>query len=101
LQHWESRTMLKRIQNFLKNKEAVTDTANMILGLLMLTALVVFWKTGSSLSMYGIIFSGGGMTLSNGFRYLRQKGRRQMGYSMLLFGAVIMVFGVMLLVLSF
>ena len=97
----ESKTMLKRIQKFLKNKEAVADTANMILGLLMLTALVVFWKTGSNLSMYAIIFSGGAMNLSNGYRYLRQKGRKQMGYSMLFFGAVILVLGVVLLVLSF
>ena len=93
--------MLKRIRKFLKNKEAVLDTANMMLGLFMLTALVVFWRTGSNLSMYGIIFSGGAMTLSNGFRYLHQKGRRQMGYSTLLFGAVILVFGVVLLVVSF
>jgi len=91
--------MLKRIQKFLKNKEAVSDTANMILGLLMLTALVIFWKTGSDLSMYAVIFAGGSMTLSNGYRYLHQKGRKQMGYSMLLFGAVILVFGVVLLVL--
>ena len=97
----ESKAMLKRIQKFLKDKEAVTDTANMILGLLMLTALVVFWKTGSDLSMYGIIFSGGAMTLSNSYRYLHQKGHKQMGYSMLLFGALILVFGVVLLVLSF
>ena len=91
--------MLKRIQKFLKNKEAVTDTANMILGLLMLTALAVFWKTGNKFSMYAIIFSGGAMTLSNGFRYIRQKGRKQMGYSMLLFGSVILVLGLVVLFL--
>ena len=94
-----SKDMLKRIQNFLKNKEAVLDTANMILGLLMLTALVVFWKTGNKLSMYAIIFSGGAMTLSNGYRYVQQKERKQMGYSMLLFGSVILVLGVVLLFL--
>ncbi len=91
--------MLKRIQNFLKNKEAVLDTANMILGLLMLTALVVFWKTGNRLSMFAIIFSGGAMNLCNGYRYLQQKERKQLGYSMLLFGAVILVLGVIILLL--
>jgi len=91
--------MLKRIQNFLKNKEAVLDTANMILGLLMLTALVVFWKTGNKLSMFLIIFCGGAMNLCNGFRYLRQKKRKQMGYSMILFGIVILVLGIVVLML--
>ena len=91
--------MLKKIQNFLKNKEAVVDTANMILGLLMLTALVVFWKTGSKLSMFGIIFSGGAMNLCHGFRYLRQKKRKQMGYSMIMFGVVILVLGMVVLML--
>jgi len=91
--------MLKRILKFFKNKEAVTDTANMILGLLMLTALAVFWKTGNKFSMYAIIFSGGAMTLSNGYRYIQQKGRKQMGYSMMLFGAVILVLGLIVLFL--
>ena len=91
--------MLKRIQNFLKNKEAVTDTANMILGLLMLTALVVFWKTGSRFCMFAIIFSGGAMNICNGFRFLQQKNRRQMAYSMILFGAVILVLGLVVLLL--
>lgn len=93
--------MLKRIQHFLKNKEAVLDTANMILGLLMLTALVIFWKTGNKFSMLAIIFSGGAMNLCNGYRYLQQKGRKQMGYSMLLFGAVILVLGVVVILLQF
>ena len=83
--------MLKKIQNFFKNKEQVFNTANMILGLLMLTALVVFWKTGNKYSMYAIIVSGGAMNICSGLRYLRQKGRRQMGYSMILFGVVILV----------
>ena len=89
--------MLKRIQKFLKNKEAVTDTANMILGLLMLTALVVFWKTGNRISMFTIIFSGGIMNVCSGFRYLQEKNRKQMGYSMILFGVVILVLGVIIL----
>jgi len=91
--------MLKKIQNFLKNKEAVVDTANMILGLLMLTALVVFWKTGSRFSMFAIIFSGGAMNLCQGFRYLQQKKRNQLGYSMILFGVVILVLGLVVLML--
>ena len=95
----ESKAMLKRIQNFLKDKEAVLDTANMILGLLMLTALVVFWKTGNKFSMFAIIFSGGAMNLLGGYRYLQQKERRQMGYSMILFGVVIFVLGIIILML--
>ena len=91
--------MLKKIQNFLKNKEAVIDTANLILGLLMLTALVVFWKTGGRLWMFVIIFSGGAINLCNGFRYLQQKKLKQLGYSMILFGTVILVLGLVVLLL--
>ena len=93
--------MLKKINKFLRNKERVLDTLNVILGLLMLTALVVFWKTGYKFSMFAIIFSGGAMNLCYGFRYLRQKERRQMGYSMLLLGAFVMVLGVVIFVLQF
>ena len=81
--------MLNKIRKFLKDKERFFDTVNVILGLLMLTALVVFWKTGNKFSMYAIIVSGGAMNICSGLRYLKQKGRRQMGYSMILFGVVI------------
>lgn len=91
--------MLKKISKFLKNKEMVLDTVNIILGLLMLTALVVFWKTGNKISMFAIIFSGGAMNLCNGYRYLMQKERKQLGYSMILFGAVILVLGVVILLI--
>lgn len=93
----ESKVMLKRFQNFLKNKEMVLYTVNIILGLLMLTALVVFWKTGNKISMFVVIFSGGAMNLSNGFRYLQQKERKQLGHSMILFGVVILLLGVIIL----
>ena len=73
------------------------DTANLILGLLMLTALVVFWKTGSKIPMFIIIFSGGAMNICNGFRYLQQKKRKQLGYSMILFGVVVLVLGLVIL----
>ena len=93
--------MLKRIQKFLKNREAVLDTANVILGLLMLTALVVFWKTGNKISMFAIIFSGAARTLCNGYRYMSQRERKQMGYSMILFGTVVLVLGIVILLAGF
>jgi len=86
--------MIKRFLKFLKDKDAVMDAANVALGLLMLTALVVFWKTGSRLSMFGIIFCGGAMNLCNGYRYLKQKKHKQMGYSMILFGVIVLVLGI-------
>ena len=75
------------------------DTINMILGLLMLTALLVFGKTGNRFSMYTIIFSGGLMNISNGYRFLGQKGKRQMGQSMILFGIVILFLGMIVVLL--
>jgi len=93
--------MLNKIKKLLKNKEQFIDTANLILGLLMLTALVVFWKTGNKISMFAIIFSGAAMNLVGGYRYIEQKERKQMGYSMLLLGAVILVLGIVLLLNGF
>lgn len=92
--------MLKKIFKFLKDKERLFDTVNVILGLLMLTALVVFWKTGNKFSMFAIIFSGGAMNICNGFRYLQQKSRRQLSYSMIFFGVVILVLGIVVLLVS-
>ncbi|MBO5353033.1 MAG: hypothetical protein J6J42_02425 [Lachnospiraceae bacterium] len=91
--------MLKKVLKFLKNKQRVLDTANVLLGLLMLTALAVFWKTGNKISMYLVIFSGGLMNLSNGYRYLNSKDHKNMGYSMILLGVVILVLGLVVMVL--
>ena len=91
--------MLEKFRKFLKDKEQLFDTVNLILGLLMLTALVVFWKTGNKLSMFAIIFSGAAMNICSGFRYLQQKGRRQMAHSMILFGVVILILGVVVMML--
>ena len=91
--------MLNKIGKILKDKERLFDNVNLILGLLMLAALVVFWKTGNKLSMFAIIFSGGAMNICSGFRYLQQKGRRQMAHSMILFGVVIFVLGIIIMAL--
>ncbi len=91
--------MLKKFLKFLKNKEAVIDTVNVLLGLFMLTALIVFWKTGNKISMFTIIFCGGAMNLCNGYRYLKQKKRKYMGQSMILFGVVILVLGIVIMLI--
>ena len=91
--------MLKKLAVFLKDKQRVFDTANVILGLLMLTALVVFWKTGNKFSMVLIIFAGGLMNLCNGYKYLQQKKWKNMGYSMILFGVVVLVLGLVVAML--
>ena len=83
----------------LKNKEQVNDTLNLILGLFMLTALLVFGKTGKGWSIYVIIFSGGLMTISNGYRLLGQKSRKTMGQSMILFGIVILFLGMIVVLI--
>ncbi len=89
--------MLKKVLKFLQNKQRVLDTVNVLLGLLMLTALVVFWKTGNKFSMYLIIFAGGLMNLSNGYRYLNSKDHKNLGYSMILLGVVVLVLGIVVM----
>ena len=91
--------MLEKIKKWFKNKEIVNDTINLSLGLLMLTALLVFGKTGNKISMYVIIFSGGLMNISNGYRFLKQKGKKTMGQSMVLFGIVILFLGMFVILL--
>ena len=92
--------MLEKWKNWLlKNKEQVNDTLNLILGLFMLTALLVFGKTGNRFSMYAIIFSGGLMNISNGYQMLKQKNKRQLGQSMILFGIVILFLGMVVVLL--
>ena len=91
--------MLNKIRKFLKDKERFFDTVNLILGLLMLTALVIFWNTGNKLSMFAIIFSGGAMNICNGLRYVQHKKRRNMAHSMILFGIVILILGIVIMVL--
>lgn len=93
--------MLKKILRFLRNKQRVLDTVNVVLGLLMLTALVVFWKTRNKVSVYLIIFAGALMNISNGYTYLQSKDHKQMGYSMILLGMVILVFGFIIFLMVF
>ncbi len=83
----------------LKNKEQVNDILNLSLGLLMLTALLIFGKTGNKISMYIIIFSGALMTISNGYRLLWKKNTKTMGQSMILFGIVILFLGMMVVLI--
>ena len=92
--------MLEKWKNWLlKNKEQVNDTVNLILGLFMLTALLVFGKTGNKISMYSIIFSGGLMTIANGYQLLWKKSSKTMGQSMILFGIVILFLGMMVVLI--
>ena len=83
----------------LKNKERIMDTFNLILGLFMLTALLVFGKTGNGFSTYVIIFSGALMTISNGYRLLWKKNGKAMGQSMILFGIVILFLGMIVVLI--
>ena len=83
----------------LKNKEQINDTLNLSLGLLMLTALLIFGKTGNKISMYVIIFSGGLMTIANGYQLLWKKNGKAMGQSMILFGIVILFLGMMVVLI--
>ena len=92
--------MLEKWKHWLlKNKEQINDMFNIILGLLMLTALLVFGKTGNKISMYIIIFSGGLMTIENGYRLLWKRNGKTMGQSMILFGIVILFLGMMVVLI--
>ncbi len=92
--------MLKKWKKWLlKNKEQINDIFNLSLGLFMLTALLVFGKTGNNISIYVIIFSGALMTISNGYRLLQKKSTKTMGQSMILFGIVILFLGMIVVLI--
>lgn len=92
--------MLKKWKKWLlKNKDQINDMFNLSLGLFMLTALLIFGKTGSNISIYVIIFSGALMTISNGYRLLQKRNTKTMGQSMILFGIVILFLGMIVVLI--
>ena len=91
--------MLTKLRKFLKNKERVIDTLNAILGLLMLAALVIYAITGKKFGMYLMIFSGGCMNLVNGYKTSQIYEKRNMGHSMMMFGVVILVMGIVIMMI--
>jgi hypothetical protein len=81
--------MFKRFNRFIKDKGLVTEVLNIIMGILMVVALLVFSFTGTTFSICLVIVLGALMNILNGFTFYRNKEKKTMGMSMIFFGIVI------------
>ena len=82
--------MLKRFNRFIHDKGLVKETLNIIMGILMVVALLVFSLTRSALSICAVIVLGGLMNIFNGLSMVRNKEKKTMGMSMIFLGIIIL-----------
>ena len=86
---------MKRFRKFLEEKGLTQEALNIVLGIVILIALVIYGITGSVLSLFAVIFVGAMMNITTGLSYVRKNEKRTLGMSMILLGVVIiMIFGV-------
>ncbi len=91
---------MKKILEFLKNKELLNSFTNVLLGLLMMAALVVYGITGKGFWLCPVVACGALLNVSQGLRFYRDKKRRSMGLSMIMMGMMIIVIMIGLIVAS-
>lgn len=92
--------MLSVLKRLWKRKELWIDGLSLLIGFCMLPALIVFSTTGSRHSMYCVIIFGGILNLLNGCKIYGQKGKKNIGLSMLMLGALILILCLVLIVNS-
>lgn len=82
---------MKKILEFLKDKELRNSFSNVLLGLLMMASLVIYGITGSGFWLCPVVAFGALLNVSQGFRFYRDKKRRSLGLSMIMLGMIIVV----------
>ncbi|MCQ2538192.1 MAG: hypothetical protein MJ124_07320 [Lachnospiraceae bacterium] len=83
--------MLKRVAKFFKDRGLGQETINIILGILMLAAFLVYGLTKSVVALSSVIFLGAMMNISQGLAYQKRKDRKSIGMCMILLGVIIIV----------
>lgn len=85
---------MKNLLELFKKKEMLTDVFNVLLGLLLCGSIVVVcMNPGNRTALLCLFFSGAGVNIGNGIKMCRDPKQRNIGYSMLLLGAVILIIG--------
>ncbi|MBE5960013.1 MAG: hypothetical protein E7256_01290 [Lachnospiraceae bacterium] len=87
---------MKKLMRFLKDKNLVLDTVNIIISILLLIFIVlIFINPSNPLYMLGTVLLGGFMNMLNGLKHIRgtNRSKKNMGMSMILVGAIIMILG--------
>ena len=82
--------MFKRFNRFIHDKGLVKEILNIIMGILMVVALLVFSLTRSALSICAVIVLGSIMNVFNGLSMVRNKEKKTMGMSMIFLGIIIL-----------
>ncbi|MCR5585043.1 MAG: hypothetical protein K6F63_06405 [Lachnospiraceae bacterium] len=85
--------MLKRFRKFISDKGLVKEVLNMIMGILIVVALLVFSLTKNLISICAVILLGALINIFNGLFMIRSKEKKTMGMSMIMLGiAIILIF---------
>ena len=82
---------MKKLIEFLKNKDLVNSFLNVILGIFMVVALAIYGITGSGFWLCPVVISGALLNISQGFVFYRDKKKRSFGMSMIMMGLIIIV----------
>ena len=82
--------MFKRFNRFIHDKGIIKEIINIILGILMVVALLVFSLTKNVYSICAVIILGAMMNIFNGLALLRKKEKKTMGMSMISLGIIVL-----------
>ena len=76
------------------NRSFWEDTLSVVFGILLCVAIgLVLYRPTNRVALMLLFVAGGGVNLFNGMKLYRNKKQRNMGMSMILLGAVILVIG--------
>ncbi len=82
--------MFKRFNRFVHDKGLIKEIVNIVMGILMVVALLVFSFTKNVFSICCIIILGALLNIMNGIALVGKREKKTMGLSMIMLGIVIL-----------
>ncbi len=83
--------MFKRLNRFIHDKGLIKEIVNILMGILMVVALLVFSFTKNVVSICCLIILGALMNITNGIALVKNREKKTMGLSMIMLGIVILL----------
>lgn len=81
-----------------KKRNLLTDVVNVVIGLFMLVMIILFILFPGNVLVLALLFiAAGAMNLQTGFRYYKDKKKRNSGLCFIMLGFVILILGVLVL----
>lgn len=81
-----------------KKRNLLTDVVNVVIGLFMLVMIILFILFPGNVLVLALLFiAAGAMNLQTGFRYYKDKKKRNSGMCFIMLGFVILILGVLVL----